>query len=128
MQHRTRRAAILVLFVVALGVLSCNDAPTAPRANLSGSWEGFVMRIGAIMEVTLTDSDGAVTGDGHTTGYLSPVPLTVEGTFEAPNFSLTFTSEGFLPFVFEGTATPSRMTGKLNGSGFEHASLVLNKR
>lgn len=129
MLRRTRRAAICVLFVAALGVISCKDSPTAPpRATLSGSWDGFIMRVGAVMVVTLTDADGVIAGDGYATGYLNHVPVTVEGTFEAPNFTLTFNSPGLQPFVYEGTATVSRMSGILNGSGFSDDALVLNKQ
>ncbi len=78
--------------------------------------------------VTPTDSDGLVTGDGHATGYMNQVQVTVEGTFEPPNFTPTSTLPGLQPFVYEATATASRMHGMLNGSGFSDDVMVLNKK
>ena len=79
------------------------------------------------LTLTLTETSGAVTGSG-TINVGQSVPLTVSGTFNAPNVNLTLSNPQFDPIQLTGTVSDngSSINATLNGSGFNNEAVTLN--
>jgi uncharacterized protein (DUF2141 family) len=86
----------------------------------AGTGNGFSLTL------TLTETNGTVTGSGNI-NVGQNVPLTVTGTFNAPNVNLTLSST-FDPINLTGTVSNDGTTinATLNGSGFSNDAVTLN--
>ena len=86
----------------------------------TGSGNGFTLSL------MLTENAGTITGSG-TINVGQAVPLTVSGTFNAPNVNLTLSSQ-FDPIALTGTVSDDGDTinATLNGSGFSNEQVTLN--
>lgn len=125
------RHAIAAMAVVAfLAVPACGgDAgPTGPAAfDVSGQWSGQ----SGSGQFTLTlneDADGDITGGGSVSGPGGSASLDVSGSHVGENVTLQMSSSGFADLNYSATLdNENRMTGTLNGSGFDGETLVLNR-
>lgn len=65
-----RHRSVLMLILVALGIAACDSSPAAPTTlqDLTGRWRGVahipMTALPTPLEMTLTDSDGQLTGHG----------------------------------------------------------------
>jgi len=126
-----RRFLALTVLAGALAfVAACGGgSPAAPVTTLDGTWNG---KVGSDqVSLGLTQTDTLVTGTGVLAGNTGLVQVDVTGGFQAPNFNLTLTAQGFSEvIVFTGqlSTTAPQMVGQLNGSGFTQANLTLTKK
>ena len=107
---------------------ACAGSTAAPAPDLSGTWMGrlaggdqFILRISDVAQQI--DGTGRIRADTADAG----LPLTVVGSHRQPDFALTLISPGFRAAGFSGTVTATELRGTLNGSGFQHDSLVLTR-
>ena len=84
------------------------------------------------MRLTLSDSDGAVTGSGTMFENGVPLSLSVVGTAANGTFSLTISRVGHAPFTYTGsvrvTGSATTLVGVGNGSGFQNQPITLTKQ
>ncbi|HKP74169.1 MAG TPA: hypothetical protein VJT67_01440 [Longimicrobiaceae bacterium] len=111
------RRASLVLFALVLGVSGCGLWPTGDDIDesldqqlrsVAGPWTGTSTPL--TLDFQLTQGSGTtVTGSGtmKEAAAAGSVPITLSGTFQRPDLSLTISG-----MVFEGKA----MTGTIQGS------------
>lgn len=81
-----------------------------------------------VLEWTLQDTDGDISGSGSLSTATDTVALTIEGTFSPPNLSLTVSPQGFDNFTFFGTVGEESMKGRLNGAGFVNRTVTLDRQ
>lgn len=79
------------------------------------------------MSLTLSQTGTSVSGTGSISGGGNTIPLTASGTYVAPDLSLTLSSDGFQPTSYTGSLSHGTITGTLNGSGFNNASMTLTR-
>ena len=108
--------------------MSCGRNTTPPTPVLTGSWLGSGG--GYVVKLTLTQSAQSVTGTGSIDGVGSTLPLTAHGTFNNPSFTLTISSQGFSDFAFAGSldGKGNAMAGEMNGGGFNHVAITMNRQ
>jgi hypothetical protein len=81
------------------------------------------------VDVTLTETDGTLTGSGNLSGPDWSIAITATGTHAHPNVSMTISAQGYQDMNYTGTmAGDAAITGRLNGSGFNNTGLTLNRR
>jgi hypothetical protein len=80
------------------------------------------------LEWTLQDTGGDISGNGSFSTTTDATALTIEGTYSAPNLTLTIHSQMFNDFSFSGTVGEASMKGRLNGSGFMNRTVTLDRQ
>ena len=123
----------MVGLTLVLAMACGGNGPTTPPVAveaIAGSWTGQVPVGGAgyaTLTLTLTHSNGNVSGNGMMGVGTTQLPQTVTGSYVGSTISLTLTSTGYSPMNFTGQVGTNRMTGLLNGSGFVNAAVTLNR-
>lgn len=97
-----------------------------------GSWSGPVhdnssAAVGTL-SLTLSETNGVVTGSGSLNSASNAIAVTASGTYTPPNLSLTMSAPGFSDLNLTATVGKTSMTGTLNGSGFINSSVTLNRQ
>lgn len=118
---------------VALCVVSCGgDTPTEPAPiAVQGTWNGPVQVTSSSsgsMALTLTETNGTVSGSGTLAASGGSVAVTANGTYVPPTLSLTISAPGFSDLNLTATVGEQQMTGTLNGSGFLNSAVILNRQ
>jgi hypothetical protein len=106
-------------------LVACGDDGTGPGNSIEGEWSGPIGS--AQLTLTLQESDGEVSGNGSIVADSESAALTVDGSFDDPDFSLTLSPPGFEPINFAGEVDEDEMNGTLNGSGFVQQTVTLTR-
>lgn len=117
--------------VLVLALLGCgsDDRTGLDMSPVNGGWVGTIADApDNVLEWTLEDTNGRISGRGSFSNSAATVELSVEGTFSSPNLTLTLTSQAFNDFTFTGTVSEEFMKGRLNGSGFVNREVTLTRR
>ena len=129
LRSSSSRSAYVLL---ALALFGCgDDGGTQPEASRAeGTWVGITTGDAqeGVLEWTLQDTDGDISGSGSLSTATDTVALTIEGTFSPPNLSLTVSPQGFDNFTFFGTVGEESMKGRLNGAGFVNRTVTLDRQ
>lgn len=94
--------------------------------SVTGTYSGSSQ--GITVTLTLTESGGTVTGSGSIVEGANTFPVTVSGTFNAPNVNLNLTSAQLQgPVQLTGTVADdgSSINGMMNGSGLTNFPITL---
>jgi hypothetical protein len=118
--------------LLTLALLGCGgDGGTEPgNSEAEGTWAGTITggaQEGAL-EWTLQETGGDISGNGSFSTTTDAAALTIEGTYSAPNLTLTIHSQMFNDFSFSGTVGEASMKGRLNGSGFMNRTVTLDRQ
>ena len=144
-------------FAPVLALLAaCGDGPLEPGPfTLEGSWLGSAVPYQLALDLT-QDGDNRVDGTGEIrtlridvvtipdpenpgeevvvsvdTVVVNRVEVEVSGDWDYDTFTLFLSAEGFADVEYNGrftAATPDRVTGTLDGSGFEGASVPIDRQ
>ena len=121
-----------VAVLLTLAPLGCGgDAGTEPDESLAeGAWVGTITGDAqeGVLEWSLQDADGDISGNGSLSTTNDMVPLTIEGTYSAPNLTLAIHPQGFEDISFSGTVGGGSMKGRLNGAGFINRTVTLDRQ
>ena len=123
------RAPLAVLAVLFLA--ACSDSNEPSRIEIEGSWTGQFATSGGTpvtLNMTLIETNGAVTGNSTLVTSGGSIAETVTGTYSPPSVSLQFHSDGFEDSNLSGTVGESTLTGTLNGSGFNNIAITLQRQ
>jgi hypothetical protein len=129
--RRHVRSFALLAAVLALPLAGCGGDSTAPSNEvLTGTWSGTVQasQTTVTLTMTITETNGAVTGTGQFNGGGAGLPVTVSGTFTSPNADLAITAEGFAASTVKGTVSGTQMKATLNGSGFVNQPITMQRQ
>lgn len=112
--------------LIAWIAVACGTGSTGPIPTMTGKWSGTVA--GATVSLTVNEQTaGTITGNGAISGNVSSVEVTVTGTHQHPNVSLTFRSV-LLDNYFQGAFTDDKtISGRGTGSIFIDAALTLRR-
>ena len=122
------RAAFCGLLLI-LGACSDNSGPS--RIEVEGSWSGQFATSGGTpvtWNMTLIETNGAVTGNSTLVTSSGSIAETVSGTYSPPTVSLQFSSAGFEDSNLTGTVGQSTIQGTLVGSGFNSIPVTLTRQ
>lgn len=118
--------------LLTLALVGCGeDGGNQPGVSeAEGSWVGTITGDAqeGILEWTLQDTDGSISGSGTVSTASDAVALTIEGTFSPPTLTLTISPEGVENFSFFGTVAEKSMKGRLNGAGFINRTVTLDRQ
>ena len=117
----------LAVSALAAAITTCRSS-TAPTSALEGAWTADLPSSQAVISLHLAVADTVVTGSG-VLGSLTDIaglPLTVHGTFLAPNASLSLDGAG-IAMTFVGSVSGSALTGTLNGGSYTNLAVTFNK-
>lgn len=101
--------------------------PPGYGISVTGTYAGSNQ--GVTVTLTLTESSGNVTGSGSIVEGQNTFPVTVSGSFNAPNLNLSLTSPQLQgPITLTGTVADngSSINGTMNGSGLNNFPITLN--
>lgn len=121
----------VLIAVLLLGACGGDDNTGPARIEVEGSWQGIVTFSSGSkgsMTMTLTETGGAVTGNGTTTGPGGSVSEAITGTYVPPNVSLSLHTEGFEDTNVSAVVGESQMTGTISGSGFSGSPITFNRQ
>lgn len=102
--------------------------PVGFGVSVSGTYTGSASGIN--VSLSLTDTGGTITGAGSVVEGANNFPVTVTGTFNAPNLNLTLTSAALAgPVQLTGTVANNgaSINATLNGSGLSNFTITLNR-
>jgi hypothetical protein len=118
----------MMLLVAGCGGGDGSTEPDEPQVE--GQWNGPINTdVGSgSLALTLTETDGTVSGTGTLSVTGDALALTVTGTYAPPNVSLQMTSEGFEPLNLSGEVDEEEIDGTLNGSGFVNIAVTLTRQ
>ena len=127
-----RRSVRLLAVVGLLVVAGCGGDGGSGENNVSitGTWDGGAIAAPGVflnLTFTLDDADGTVTGSGNISLPGAACNVGVSGTRDGDGFVLTLNCPGFQAWGYRGTATPDRLNGKFNGSGFTNFTFTMAK-
>lgn len=120
-----------VALLLALSLHACSDSATEPDASLAeGVWIGTITGDAqeGTLEWILEDDDGIISGEGSLKTASATVVLALEGTYSAPNLSLTMHPEGFEDIVFAGTVSERSIKGRMTGAGLVNRTVTLGRQ
>ena len=129
-----RLALVGALGTITTG-LKCADGPLDDAIGptirtLNGIWQGPIDHL--TMRLTLTESNGSVTGSGTMLENGVSFALSVSGTSSNGAFSLTIAEVEHAPFTYTGNLQASEsattLVGVANGSGFQNQPITLTKQ
>ena len=123
----------LIVLVAGLTLVACGggDGITPPKTvDPEGTWSGTFQADSQDVTLTmnLTESSGAVTGDGTLVTTAGSFPLTISGTYDSPRLSLALTTPGFDLVSLVAIVAEASMTGTIGGGGFKNDSFTLDKQ
>lgn len=127
-----RRSVRLLAVGCLLVVWGCGgDGGTGENnVSITGTWDGGAIAAPGVflnLTFTLNDADGTVTGSGNISLPGAACNVGVSGTRDGDSFVLTLNCPGFEAWGYRGTATPDRLNGKFNGSGFTNFTFTMAK-
>jgi hypothetical protein len=123
-----RRIVLTAMVVLALGCGGDGGAePEHPEAE--GQWSGTINTGSGsgLLELTLDDAGGSITGNGTLTVPDDVLGISVSGSYDPPNISLTMSIPDFQPVDLNGTVGDNSISGTLNGSGFVNLGVTLQR-
>jgi hypothetical protein len=123
----------LIVLAAALTLAACGDggAITPPETvDVEGTWAGTFQADSQDVSLTmnLTESGGAVTGDGTLVTSAGSFPLTITGTYDSPRLALAITTPGFDLVSLVAIVGEESMTGTIGGGGFGNESFTLGRQ
>lgn len=116
---------LVAAMILGLGLLAgCGKDSTGPKIpSMAGTWNGSSTP--QVITMTLTESNTQVQGNGTITDGVNTALLTISGTHNHPQVSLSVTPGGFTPIVVTGTFHGAdSVVAQLNGSGFSNFGMV----
>ena len=124
------RYLMVALMLLAAGCGGGDSSTEPDDPEVEGQWNGPINTDGGSgsLALTLTETDGTVSGTGTLSVTGDALALTVTGTYAAPNVSLQMTSQGFEPMNLSGEVTDEEIDGTLNGSGFVNIAVTLTRQ
>jgi hypothetical protein len=130
---RGTRSVVLIAAAVA-GVIwaGCQSSSGPSNPRLTGTFSGSSPCCGGgtmTLTMSLTQTGTTVSGSGTWTTPNTTQAMTIAGTMNFPNLSLTLTTPGFNPMVITGTLNQAgnQISGAINGSGFNNAAITFSK-
>ena len=123
----------LIVLAAALTLFACGsgDGITPPNTvDPEGKWSGTFQADSQDVSLTLqlTETNGAVTGNGTLVTSAGSFPLTVAGSYDKPRLSLGITTPGFDPVSLVAIVGETSMTGTIGWGGFNNESFTLDKQ
>ncbi len=125
----------LIVLAAALVLTACGggDGVTPPATvDVEGTWAGTFPADDGSQEVSLTmnltDTEGAVSGDGTLVTSAGSFPLTISGTYDSPRLALAITTPGFDLVSLVAIVAEESMTGTIGGGGFNNETFTLDKQ
>jgi hypothetical protein len=122
-------AVLLVTF--GLFWTGCDSNESDPDPIVTGTYSDVISLSGLAVnfQMTFSETDGSVSGNGTMGVPAGSVALTASGTHNHPSISLTFSSTGFTDFNLSGTVSEDgdRITGTLSGSELDGVTVALDK-
>lgn len=118
----------LIILTTLVFLAGCRDqSPELP--TFTGHWTGFA-ETGFNVEITASESGGEVLGGGKFSGGQQPtVAFSVTGVHLHPDVVLIIRASGFADVNFSGAFDgPDRVSGRLDGAGFENTTLTLGRQ
>lgn len=124
------RYLVLGLMLLAAGCGGGDGSTEPDDPEVEGQWNGPINTdVGSgSLALTLTETDGSVSGNGTLSVPGDALALTVTGTYAPPNLSLEMTSPGFEPLNLSGDVSEDEIDGTLNGSGFVNIAVTLTRQ
>ncbi len=118
----------LMLLVTGCGGGDGSTQPDDPEVE--GQWNGPINTDGGSgsLAVTLTETDGTVTGTGTLSVTGDALALSITGTYAPPNVSLQMSAPGYEPMNLSGEVSDEEIDGTLNGSGFVNIAVTLRRQ
>lgn len=120
-----------ILCSILLFACGGGDSVAPARVEAEGVWSGVIRDNGGTaagtLVLTLSETNGAVTGNGNVTTASDAFAITTTGTYAPPSLSLTVRATGFQDMNLTATVGETNMTGTLNGSGFLNSGITLNR-
>lgn len=121
-----------LLPLLASGLVACSGSEAAePSASLAeGRWVGMITGDAqdGTLEWRLTDTDGAIGGEGTLSTVTATVRLTMEGIYQPPSLSLTIHAEGYEDISFAGTVAERIIKGRMTGAGLVNRTVTLDRQ
>jgi hypothetical protein len=120
-----RRVAAILTFVLFAG---CNSLSTDIRqVTVNGTWRGEVS--GQTFILSLQQGDQAVIGTGTLrVNPTAPVQnLSISGTYNKPNLTLTMESAGNPTLSLDGLVEGDSFVGNLTGGAFTGVAIALRR-
>ena len=118
--------------LLGLALIGCgDDGGSEPEFSAAeGVWAGIITGDAqeGILEWTLQDTGGDISGSGRISTATASVDLTIVGTFSPPNLTLTVSPQGVEDFSFFGNVGEDFMKGRLNGAGFVNRTVTLDRQ
>jgi hypothetical protein len=99
--------------------------------KVADSWTGPIREQGvtvARLDLALNEANGTVTGEGTLGDAGGAIAVTASGTYEAPNLSLTLSSEGLESVNLTAVVSKADMRGTLSGSGFDNTPIRMMRQ
>ena len=127
------RRILVVAFALILTACGSGDGITPPKAlDAEGTWSGTFPASGGSQNVSLTmdltETNGAVTGNGTLVTSAGSFPLTITGTYESPRLALAITTPGFDLVSLVAIVGEQSMTGTIGGGGFTNETFTLDRQ
>jgi hypothetical protein len=124
------RTCLVGMLALAGGVAACGgDSSSGPPGPLAGRWRGTGN--GITFDMTLTDQDARLSGDGSLTGASisgGGVGVLISGTRTGMAASMQVSAQGYTPATYSGALTDdSTFGGLFNGSGFGNFPLTVHR-
>jgi len=119
---------ILLVLIIPFVLMACSDSTGPAIPSMAGTWQGTSE--GLTLRMTLNQSEtGAVSGNGTLSGSDMSIALTVSGTHNHPNVSLTGQASGYSDMNYSGHfQSDNLVAGSISGSGFNNFTLNLNRQ
>lgn len=104
------------------------EAPLSVVSAVAGSWTGVIASTGQALAMSLTESQGSVTGVGTLSmSSGGSTALFIAGQYVAPTIGLRFNAGTPSAFNLVGTINGKTMTSSLTGGGFTGDAVVLTR-
>ena len=123
----------LLVLTAGLTLFACGSGGGITPPNTidpEGKWSGTFQADSQDVSLTLqlTETSGAVTGNGTLVTSAGSFPLTVDGSYTKPRLSVGITTPGFDPVSLVAIVGDTTMTGTIGGGGFKNESFTLDKQ
>jgi hypothetical protein len=122
----------LIVLAAALTLTACGGGAITPpeTVDVEGTWAGTFQADSQDVSLTtnLSESGGAVTGDGTLVTSAGSFPLTIAGTYDSPRLALAITTPGFDLVSLVAIVGEESMTGTIGGGGFSNESFTLERQ
>lgn len=125
------RILALLTLTLALAFAGCSDSTAPARSALAGNWVGSTMGAAteSTLNVTISERDQRVSGNGNLVTGNNSLAVTVEGTYVHPRLSLTIRAAGYNEMDYTAElVSGNSITGHLRGSGFVGEQLVIRRQ